>query len=157
MSTLRRSAGYTLGGTMIFLVLVALLWEGVFFQMAAYLRTEKALSEHRESTTGCTRATAWALTLLETGLPPNDPYSCRMVPTEDPQKVFVATFQRGPSLSYTVSVCLAALGDDSLPLAPSSFNTSEPSRRIDRGARPSRDSWQRDGSRTTRDGTRRRR
>jgi hypothetical protein len=126
--TRRKPMGYSLGGTMIFLVLVALLWEGVFFQMAGYLRAEKVLSEYRTGRQGCSHALAWALALLETGVPPENPYVCRMAPTDDPADIYVATFQRAANLRYTVTVRPATEGDELLPSAPSSFSVTQPGR-----------------------------
>lgn len=117
--------GYTLGGTMVFLVLAALLWEGVVFQMAGYLRMEKALSQQQSGRQGCTRAAAWALALLETGVPPDDPYVCRMSPMQDSAKVYVVTFRDEGGLRYAVSIRLATVADETLPTAPVSFEKAK--------------------------------
>ena len=125
VKSLRRQMGYTLGGTMVFLVLAALLWEGVVFQMAGYLRMEKALSQQQSGRQGCTRAAAWALALLETGVPPDDPYVCQMSPMQDSAKVYVATFRDEGGLRYAVSIRLATVADETLPTAPVSFEKAK--------------------------------
>lgn len=126
MKRRRNQRGYGLGGTMIFLVLVALIWEGIFFQMASYLRAEKALSEWRMGELGCTRAMAWSLALLETGVPPENPYICRMAPMGDSSQMFVATFRRAGRSRYTVSVRPIDIGDEFLPIAPAAFGSRRP-------------------------------
>jgi len=61
--------------------------------------------------------------LLESGLPPADPYSCLVTPDSGTGRQFVITFQRTSQseYKYTVSVRPATPSDALLPLAPTQF------------------------------------
>jgi uncharacterized membrane protein YgcG len=116
-----RRAGYTLAGVMIFLVLVMFIWQGTLAQLGAYLRVEKTCQVQRTARSGYPQALAWGLTLLETGLPPESPYSCTMVSPVDSNDVFVTTFTQTAGVHYAVDVRLATEYDAGLPSAPDSF------------------------------------
>jgi len=120
----RRQRGHSLAGTVVFLVLAMMLWGAVHRQAMNYVRIEKACRLCLEQSTGCRRAMAQALSLLETGEPPllsDDTYSCRIVVGEE---TYVAVFTRTGTepLAYHVEVCpkTHAHEDDSPP-APKSF------------------------------------
>lgn len=121
----RRPAGHTartgtaLAGTMVFLALVMLLWVGVHRQTAAYLRVEKTSLLRQQRAVGGTRALAWGLALLETGLPPADPYRCRAL--VDAGTSFVLTFRQEDGQVYSVTVRPAAPEERALPAAPNNF------------------------------------
>ena len=122
MKSSRRHVGHALAGTMIFLVLLMLLWVGVCRQLASHLRIEKACQMRQGELVDCQRAMAWALTLLETGKPPilaAESCSFRMVLDED---TYVAIYTKTGGLDHHVEVRPMMYSDDELlPLAPPSF------------------------------------
>lgn len=131
--------GHTLAGVIIFLLLVTLFFKGALSQIGSYLRVEKACYIQHSGRKGCTSALAWGLTLLETGLPPELPYSCRMVSPYNANEVFVTTFTQTAGINYSVNVRPAGLDDESLPPAPESFGQDDSgSGRPDRPGRPNR-------------------
>ena len=64
---------------------------------------------------------AWALTLLETGQPPSDPYSCRMEPQDGCFFVVTFTTTQATPLTYRIDILPAAGEDNGLPYAPPNF------------------------------------
>ena len=110
--------GHALIGTTIFLVLAMLLWAAVYQQTAGHLRVEKACRVHAERRAGLQRATAWALTLLETGEPPEDHYRCRMIVDGN---VYRAEFEKTNHLEYRVKVDLRDPSFTKHDLAPPTF------------------------------------
>lgn len=119
-----RNTGFTLAGVIVFLILATLVCEGALRQLASYLRVEKLCRIQMSDRTGYTHSLAWSLTLLETGEPPESPYSCRMVSPVDPNDVFVATFVNTAGIHYSIDVRPATQQDSSLPLAPETFADS---------------------------------
>jgi len=115
----RPASGHALVGTMGFLILAMFLWAAAFAHSTGCLRTLKAC-QLRADGVRPTRALAWGLALLETGLPPETPYSCRVQP--EGNSTFVLTFQETIPLQYTVTVRPATSSDASLPSAPASFS-----------------------------------
>ena len=120
-----RNNGHTLAAVIVFLLLVTLLWRGSLSQQGSYFRVEKACLVQQANRDGCMHSLAWALTLLETGLPPESPYSCLMASPVDANEIFVATFTQLAGVNYTVSVRLATPDDASLPPAPEAFEPDE--------------------------------
>ena len=120
-----RHYGYTLTGVIIFLVIVMILWEGVMSQMGSYLRTEKKFRTQHTQRNGVTHSLAWAITLLETGLPPEDDYSCLMISPTDSNDIFVATFSQTAGIHYNIDIRLATNLDMWLPYAPETFNSTD--------------------------------
>ena len=118
----RKQTGHSLAGTMIFLVLIMLLWMAAGRQLASHLRVDKARQVHKDKSTGCRRAMAWALSLLETGKPPTglfERYTGRMIVDDE---TFVVTFIKGEHHVYRVAVRpKESWYDDFLPLVPESF------------------------------------
>ena len=121
MTRPRRQSGHALVGTMASLVLMMLLSMAAFEHLSGYLRVEKACQVRHDRATGQTQALAWGLALLETGVPPSNPYSCRVTPDLDPTRVFVVTFSVTAPLEYSVSARPANAQDGSLPVAPTTF------------------------------------
>jgi len=107
---------------MIFLVLVMLLWTAASRQLACHLRADKARQVYRQKSTGCRRAMAWALSLLETGTPPTDwgeQCTGRMVIGNE---TYVVIFTKRKGLTYRVRVRPKMYWyDDFWPLVPESF------------------------------------
>ena len=115
----RRSGGHALVGTMGFLILAMFLWAAAFAHATGCLRTLKAC-QLRADGARPTQALAWGLALLESGVPPEDPYSCRV--QTDGNAVFVVTFHQALPLHYTATVRPAVSADASLPPAPATFH-----------------------------------
>ena len=109
---------------MVFLVMAVLLLAAVHRQMVSYLRVETACRGQAEQATGCRRALACALTLLETGQPPleiDETYSCRLVLDDDTYMAIFTRTQADP-LVYRVDVRPKQFEyEDDLPEAPESF------------------------------------
>ena len=122
----RRCRGHALIGTMVFIVLAMLLWAAVYAQMASALRVEKACKLRLDQAKGPVRAMAWGLSLLETGKPPCNPYSCKVSFDDQPGKEFVITFTRIEENKYKVEVRPATESDSLLPPPPSNFNQPSP-------------------------------
>jgi hypothetical protein len=118
-------SGYTLTGVIIFLVLVMLLWEGTLSQIGSYLRTEKAFRIRQTENDGFAHALAWAITLLETGLPPESNYSCLMPSPTDSNDIFVATFINTAGIHYSIDVRPANQLDMWLDEAPETFEEQQ--------------------------------
>jgi hypothetical protein len=116
-----RHNGYALAGTIMFLLIVMIMWLGVTRQIGTYLRMEKNFQSQRSYCDKCLRALSWGLSLLETGLPPSNPYSCRMQVGRDSLQTFVVTFEEISALNYRVAARPADSEDSSLPEAPETF------------------------------------
>lgn len=119
-----RRSGHALVGTMGFLTLAMLLWLVTQGQMANSLRTAKAVQERQIAAQGPTRAMAWGLALLETGLPPADPYCCKMTPA--PGEDYVMTIARTTNGEYAIAVRPLDPNDGPLPAAPPTFASVPP-------------------------------
>ena len=125
MTLRRRRPGHALIGTMTFLVLVMFLWLAAFGQLGSYARAEKFCLLRHDRAIGPTRALAYGLALLETGVPAQTPYACRYIPDPISGRQFVITFQETAPAVYHVAVAPAGPGDDSLPVAPKQFTSTE--------------------------------
>ena len=126
MNYCRKQAGYALAGTMMCILIVTIMWLGIAKQIATYLRIEKGFELHQEYHDSCIRSLSWGLTLLETGLPPANPYSCTVQAGKDGSQLYVITFEETASLNYKVTTRPANDGDFSLPPAPENFSSSPP-------------------------------
>ena len=111
--------GHALLGTMAFLVLAMLMWLAAFAHVGGYIRVEKACQLRNARSDGPTRAMAWGLTLLEGGVPPSNPYSCRMAVNSG--LTYVVTFNESPQWTFAVTARLAGPADGQLPAAPAQF------------------------------------
>jgi hypothetical protein len=117
-----RHTGHALAGTMMFLLIAMIMWLSVTRQLGTYLRMEKSSQSLQLYNDTTIRALSWGLTLLETGLPPSNPYSCKMRVGRNSLQTFVVSFIRTSNLHYTVTARPADGGDDSLPEAPENFD-----------------------------------
>ena len=123
VTTARARRGQALISVTAFLVLSMLLWTAAYQQGACHLRVEKALQVRPERSDQLRRATAWSLTLLETGHPPlifGVFYRCRMVVDGD---VYLTTYLKTDPNEYLITVDLKDPSYGSYPLAPNSFGT----------------------------------
>lgn len=114
-----RHSGHVLLGTMTFLILAMLVWLAAFSAMSANVRTAKIFLLRQDLEHGAYRALAWGLALLETGNPPENPYSCRAA--VDTDLTYVITFNLASPTEASVFVRAATAGDTSLPWAPEEF------------------------------------
>jgi hypothetical protein len=90
-------------------------------QLAAVLRVETVRAQQAQRDQGSVAAVALGLGLLETGLPPSDPYSCAAtVTTATGTASYAVTFASDGSGGWSVSAAPAAPGDG-LPALPSMF------------------------------------
>ena len=121
-----RCSGHALIGMMVFVVLAMLLWAAVYSQMASSLRVEKACQLRLDQARGPIRAMAWGLSLLETGKPPWNPYSCKVNVDEQSELQYVITFTKIEENKYKIEVRPATESDSLLPPPPSNFNPSSP-------------------------------
>jgi len=121
MRNSRKNKGNALAGTMMFLLLVMIMWLGVTRQMATYLRMEKNFQAQKTYNDCCIRAASWGLALLETGVPSGNPYSCRLQVGDETLQSYVLTFELTSLNNYRVTARPAVSEDDSLPDAPSTF------------------------------------
>ena len=121
MKKISRNSGHALFGTLVFLLLVMIIWLGVARQVATCIRIEKNFQAQKSYYDTCIRALSWGLSLLETGIPPSDPYSCKVLVGENNSQTFVVTFTKITDLNYTVTARPAELSDELLPSAPETF------------------------------------
>jgi len=118
MKNCHRHNGYALAGTIMFLMIVMIIWLGVTRQIGTYLRVERHFQLQKSSY----RALYWGLALLKTGLPPLDGYSCKVqVGEQGKPQTFVITFNETSVLNYSVIARPANDGDSLLPNAPPTF------------------------------------
>jgi hypothetical protein len=118
-----KQKGNALAGTMMFLLLVMIMWLGVTRQMATYLRIEKNFQVQQAFNDGPVRAMSWALTLLETGNPPatpGNPYSCRV--QVGSLHTYVITYEETSQDNYMITARPVVSGDEALPSAPLTFH-----------------------------------
>ncbi|MBN1787229.1 MAG: hypothetical protein JW806_02410 [Sedimentisphaerales bacterium] len=121
MRSRRRNTGYALVGTMIFLLIAMMMWLSVTRQIGTHLRIEKNSQSLQSYNDTILRALSWGLALLETGEPPSNPYSCRMMVGRTGLDICVVEFRRTANLRYRLTARPAVGGDESLPIAPYSF------------------------------------
>lgn len=115
-----RRKGYALAGAIIFLLLVMIMWLGVSRELMANINIEENFQSQKSYYNGNMRALAWGLTLLQTGYPNGDEYSCKVV-LEDNQE-YVINFKKTTGHNYEVTArSLVAGQDDDVPSAPDSF------------------------------------
>jgi Tfp pilus assembly protein PilX len=125
MTKICKQKGNALAGTMMFLLLVMIMWLGVTRQMATYMRMEKNFQTQKEFNDGPVRAMSWALTLLETGNPPatpGNPYSCTLQAGSGSLHTYVITYEETSHDNYRITARPAVSGDESLPVVPQTFH-----------------------------------
>ena len=68
--------GYAMVLVMVFIALLLTFYSVAYRHVAAAVRAEKVRTKQAERDQGCIQAVGRGLTLLETGLPPSNPYVC---------------------------------------------------------------------------------
>ena len=109
--------GYAMLLVVVFMVLFFALWSVAYHQMAADLRFEAVQAQRVLRDEGSTQALAQALALLETGLPPSQPYACGVtVNTSTGPRSFAVTFSlEGPN-QWSVQAAPLQLGENPPPM-----------------------------------------
>jgi hypothetical protein len=111
---------------LVFIVLFFSLWSVAYRQTAAALRVESVQSNRVVRDEGSTQAVARGLALLETGLPPSNPYACSVtVTTSSGPRSFTVTFTAEGPTQWSVQSVPAAPGMN-LPPMPRMFAAVSP-------------------------------
>jgi hypothetical protein len=116
-----RRRGYALLAVLLFLA-VSLIFIGVGQRrISSQLQLERARMEVEDFNEGPIQAAAKALSLLETGFPPSDPYECGVtLSTDAGQRVFSVRFVQSDADQWTIQVApVDSMG--SLPAMPAVF------------------------------------
>jgi hypothetical protein len=113
--------GYALMLVLVFVVLFLAVLGVAYRQTASVLRVETVRARQAQRDQGGVVAVARGLALLETGLPPSDPYVCAVtVSTSAGPSTYTVTFaSEGPG-AWSVRATPAGPGDPSPPM-PSMF------------------------------------
>jgi hypothetical protein len=102
-------------------VVLLLLYSVAYRHTAAALRVETARVQQRQRDEGTMYALARAIALLETGLPPSDPYVCGVtINTPTGPSPFIVTFSSEGGPNWSVNARPPILGEDPDPM-PISF------------------------------------
>jgi hypothetical protein len=85
--------GYAMLMALVFIALLLSLYSVAYRDLGAALRIETVRTLQRQRDEGSLQALARGLTLLETGLPPQDPYVCAVtLDTSSGERSFTVTF-----------------------------------------------------------------
>jgi hypothetical protein len=121
MKTNRPRHGYAMMLVVIAIVVLLLLYSVAYRHTAAALRVETARVQQLQRDEGTIHALARALALLETGLPPTDPYVCGVtITTSLGPSLFVVTFSSEGGPNWSVNARPPMLAEDPDPM-PASF------------------------------------
>ena len=122
MSTIRTSRrGYAMMMVLVFLVMFLAFLGVAMRRMAGLLRTETVHAIQVQRDQGSIHALARALTLLETGLPPTNPYVCAVtIVTSTGSRSLTVTFTRLDDTTWTVKAAPTEPGDTPVSM-PSTF------------------------------------
>jgi hypothetical protein len=106
---------------LLFLVFAFATWTIYFRSSASLLRVEQARVERETRDQWTAPAMAQALRLLQTGMPPTDPYSCKLELTQDGvTKYFLLSYERISAARWTVTAA-PTTSDEVAVDAPSTF------------------------------------
>ena len=85
--------GYAMVLVLVFIALLLSIYSVAYRDVAAALRIETVRTLRQQRDEGSVEALARGLTLLETGLPPQDPYVCEVtIDTSTGERSFTVTF-----------------------------------------------------------------
>ena len=116
--------GYALVQVVVFVVVFLMMLGIAYRQIASVLRVETVRVQQSQRDQGSVVAVACGLTLLETGLPPSDPYTCLVsVNTVVGLRSSLVTFTSTGSGTWSVRAAPPPPGDQSPPM-PSMFAPS---------------------------------
>jgi hypothetical protein len=106
---------------LVFIALMLTFYAVSYRHVAATLRTETVRARQKERDEGCIQALARGLTLLETGLPPSNPYTCAAVIGVPPdERSFTVTFTSEAENVWSVRAVPTEWPDEPEPM-PTSF------------------------------------
>jgi len=113
--------GYAMVLVLVFIALLLTFYSVAYRHVAAALRVETARTLQQERDEGSVHAVARGLTLLETGLPPSNPYVCKTTIGEYPdERAFTVTFTSAVEGIWSVHATPTECPDDPQPM-PTSF------------------------------------
>jgi hypothetical protein len=114
-------SGYAMVLVLLFLILMFSLMTLAYGRLGAALRAESVRAKKVQRDEGSTQALAQALALLETGLPPSNPYSCTTnISTSLGASPFTVTFALQSDKIWKVESTPTAPGEI-LPAMPATF------------------------------------
>jgi hypothetical protein len=117
----RERAGYAMLLVLLFLVLMFSLMAFAYGQLGAALRLETARAQQMQRDEGSIQALGKGLALLETGLPPTDPYVCGVaVNTSTGSSSFTVTFRSEGGNHWSVHSAPTTASENPQPM-PVSF------------------------------------
>jgi len=113
--------GYAMVLVMIFIALMLCMYSVAYRHVAAALRIETARTLLTQRDEGSVHALAKAVALLETGLPPSDPYVCAVIIGTSPnERSFTVTFASEGGNTWSVSAAPTQWPDEPQPM-PQTF------------------------------------
>jgi hypothetical protein len=113
--------GYAMVMALVFIALLLSIYSVAYRQVAAALRIETARTLQRQRDEGSLQALARGLALLETGLPPEDPYVCAVtIGTSTGERSFTITFTAEEENRWSVRAAPTQPPNDPEPM-PASF------------------------------------
>ena len=119
-------SGFAMMLVLVFIVLFLGLLGVALRQTAAALRIESVRIMQTERDEGSIHAVALGLTLLETGLPPADPYVCGVdITTSSGVRSFTVTFASEGVGQWSVKSVATGEGESPQPM-PATFATTTP-------------------------------
>jgi hypothetical protein len=124
---LSKRGGYALLIVLAFVLLFVLVLGVAYQQMQSALLVESVLLEEAQRDEGSVAAVARGVTLLETGLPPSDPYVCGVtIQTTTGPRDYVVTFTSNGSGAWTVEAAPEQPGQAPVPMPTAFFSDSIP-------------------------------
>jgi hypothetical protein len=126
MKSKHRRSGFALMLVLVFIVLFLVMLGVACRRTAMALRIETARSLQVQRDEGSLHALARGVALLETGVPPSDPYACAVViNTSQGSRMFTVTFMSEGGDNWSVNA--VPTGDSAIPPdMPSVFLPPEP-------------------------------
>jgi hypothetical protein len=124
MKTRPPRRGYAMVLVLVFIALMLTFYSVAYRHVAAALRAETVRTLQRQRDEGSIAAVARGLTLLETGLPPSNPYTCAtMVGTPLQERSFTVTFTSETEGVWLVHAAPTEWPDEPEPMPPSFAET----------------------------------
>jgi hypothetical protein len=129
--------GFAMLLVVVFLALVLSVYSLSHRHLATVLRVETARVAQQERDEGSLRALAAAVALLETGLPPEDPYVCGVViDTSAGERSFTITYLSDGADEWQVTAVPTGPYEDPQPMPDSFAEPSEPPGPVDKPPKP---------------------
>lgn len=126
MKTRPPRRGYAMVLVLVFIGLMLTFYSVAYRHVGAAIRAETIRTLQSERDNGCITAIARGLTLLETGLPPSNPYVCATsVGTPPDERSFTVTFNSAVEGTWRVHAAPTQWPDEPDPM-PVSFAEASP-------------------------------